>query len=291
MEPVEALQRLGGIAPVGEWRATTTRAQARDALTSGAVMRVRRGQVALPGQDAAVIAAATLGGTVSHLSAAQAHGWKLKSVPSRPAVTVPRNRSGLPPHPEVIVRWGSLPLEDVASGVTSPVRTVIDCSRTEAFDQALAVADSALRSGLVQHEDLVAAAHASPRTGRQRALRVATCASPLAANPFESVLRAIALDVPGLHVRPQGWIGSAGRSDLVDDALLIAIEADSWEHHGSRDTFKHDVRRYAEFARRGWVVLRFLWEDVMYRPELVRRVLAETAAIRARQLAAGKAVR
>lgn len=39
--------------------------------------------------------------------------------------------------------------------------------------------------------------------GAPQARRVAQEASHLAANPFESVLRAIALDVPGLNLRPQ----------------------------------------------------------------------------------------
>ncbi len=109
-------------------------------------------------------------------------------------------------------------------------------------------------------------------------------ASELAANPFESVLRDIALDVPGLDVRPQGWVGRAGRADLVDERLLIAIEADSFEHHGAPDLFRRDVRRYTEFARLGWVVIRFVWEDVMHRPDRVRRHLWEVAEVRARQL-------
>lgn len=285
MEAVEALVRLGGIARVDEWRALTTRAEARAALRRGSVRRLRRHQVALPGEAEAWVAAAELGGTISHLSAAQHHGWKLKAVPAHPTITVARGARALDlPYP-VELHWADLPLEAVADGVTTPVQTVIDCARAYDFDVALCVADSALRSGLVHRTDLLAAAHASPRTGRRRAVRVAEEASADADNPFESVLRAIALDVPGLTVHPQGWVGHSGRADLVDERLMIAIEADSWEFHGgSRETFRHDVRRYAEFARRGWVVVRFLWEDVMHRPEHVHRALAETAAIRARQL-------
>ena len=180
--------------------------------------------------------------------------------------------------------YADLPVADTRDGVTSPVRTVVDCARSLGFDAALAVADSALRSGLVTAAELSLAAAASPRTGRSRALRVAREASGLADNPFESVLRAIALDVPGLHVRPQGWIGRVGRVDLVDDLLLIAIEADSWQHHANPEAFRSDVRRYTDFARLGWVVVRFLWEQVMHQPGLVHAALAEVAAVRSRQL-------
>ncbi|MDP2775829.1 MAG: DUF559 domain-containing protein, partial [Nocardioides sp.] len=259
--------------------------QAREALASGLVRRIRRHQVALPGAAEAAVAAAELGGTISHLSVAQHYGWKVKAVPSHPTITVSRGRRAPAEEGSVELHWADLPTDAAADGVTTPLRTVIDCARAYDFDVALTVADSALRSGLVRKADLLEAAHASPRTGRRQTVRVAEEASAEADNPFESVLRAIALAVSGLAVRPQGWIGDAGRADLVDERLMVAIEADSWEFHGgSRETFKHDVRRYAEFARRGWVVVRFLWEDVMHQPEKVHQALAETAAVRARQL-------
>lgn len=285
MDPVAALAQLGGVADLREWRATLTRAEARDALASGAVVRLPRHQVALPALDEATVAAAAAGGTISHLSAALHRGWKVKAPPPRPTITVPRDRRLPLGLPDMELHWADLPADRVVDGVTTPVQTIVDCGRSYAFDVALTVADSGLRSGMVTDQaELVLAARAAPRTGRARALRVAECASPLAANPFESGLRAIARDVPALDVRPQGWVGQAGRADLVDDLLLIAIEADSWEHHGTRETFRHDVRRYTEFARLGWVVVRFLWEDVMHRPDLVHRHLTQVAAVRALQL-------
>ena len=251
--------------------------------TSGAVVRLPRRQVALPSIDSGRQAAASVGGTISHLSAALEHGWKVKFPPRCPTLTVPRNRRIPDGLPKLELHWADLPSESVANGVTTPLQTVIDCSRAYPPDVSLPVADSALRSERVDPALLLAAARLSPRTGRTKAVYVARHASALAANPFESVLRAIALTVPGLQVRPQGWIGKAGRADLVDDHLLIAIEADSWEHHGSREAFRRDVRRYTEFARFGWVVVRFLWEDVMHQPSRVRRHLSQVAAIRAEQ--------
>ena len=289
MDAVRALTQLGGIARIGELRAMTTRSEFNRSLVDGRVVRLPRGQVSLPGVDQAPGVAAVVGGTVSHLSAAQHWGWKLKFPPDQPFVTVPRGRRVgqgatplmLPAHRLV---YADLPAADVSAGVTSPVRTVVDCARSLEFDVALAVADSALRSGLVTAAELCAAAAASPRTGRSRALRVANEASGLADNPFESVLRAIALDVPGLHVRPQGWIGRVGRVDLVDARLLIAIEAESLEHHASPEGFRSDVRRYTDFACLGWVVVRFLWEQAMHQQALVHAALADVAAVRSRQL-------
>ena len=97
-----------------------------------------------------------------------------------------------------------------------------------------------------------------------------------AANPFESVLRSIASSVPGLRVEPQrlitlgtGWV----RPDLVDEDLRIVLEADSFEWHGSRAALARDARRYNHLVAAGWLVLRFTWEEVMFDPDGVRKVL------------------
>ncbi len=286
---MEALARVGGIAPWREVRALTTRSELRDAVAEGRVVRSPRQVLSLPGVEGARLVAAASGGVVSHLSAAQHWGWKLQRTPRIPEVTVPRgrrlDRTGSPlTAAEVRVHWADLGTEDAVGGVTSPVRTVIDCARTLDFGASLSVADSALRSGLTTRAELLRAAAASPRTGRERALRVAREATALAANPFESALRAIALDVRGLAVRPQVWVAGVGRADLVDERLGIVIEADSWEFHGSPEAFRVDVRRYAAFARHGRVVVRFDWDLVMGDPSEVHATLVDVVRVRERQL-------
>ncbi len=164
-------------------------------------------------------------------------------------------------------------------GRTSRVRTALDCARTLPFDEALAVLDSALRAGHVRRADLLAAAQTGPRTGRPAALRAIEAASAKAANPFESVLRAIALEVVGLDVVAQGQVGPF-HADVADLELRIAIEAESFEFHALPEAFRHDIRRYTQMTRLGWLVVRFVWEDVMYRPAYVHAVLADLVALR-----------
>lgn len=106
-----------------------------------------------------------------------------------------------------------------------------------------------------------------------RCRRVARCADPRAANPFESVLRAIALEIQGLRVQPQVWVGNIGRADLADSRLHLAVEAESFEFHGLRRLLKRDCERYNGFVLLGWVVVRFAWEHVMFEPAYVRNVL------------------
>ncbi|SFC30766.1 Protein of unknown function [Nocardioides terrae] len=221
-------------------------------------------------------AAAEFHGVISLLCAALVHRWQIKALPTRPQITVGRNqRVDRDRAANVQIRRLDLPPRDVERGaVTSIERTVLDCTRSLSFDEGLCVADSALRSGMSKQRLLDLAAGAKG-PGSRRIRWVAHHASPLAANPFESVLRALALSV-GLRVQPQVRLGGdyyLGRPDLVDIELRIILEADSFESHGTPAALRRDASRYNEFVINGWLVLRFTWEQVMFQPEQVRRIL------------------
>jgi very-short-patch-repair endonuclease len=277
MRVTEALTWQGGVADAAWLQHVTSRRAVRTALRTGVIVRTSRGHYALPDADRARVAAARLSGVASHLSAAQLNGWELAVRPSRPTVTVPRGRKVDPwRRQDVEVRWRDLTDDDVWNGRTTAGRTVIDCARDLPFPEALTVADSGLRHGNLTSVGLWRLAEESPRTGRPQCLRVAEHASGKAANPFESVLRAISLDVPGLHLQPQvvieedGWVG---RPDLVDLERRLVVEADSFEFHGHRRALKQDCERYNALGLRGWLVLRFAYEHVMHDPDYVREAL------------------
>ena len=283
MDPAEALTRLGGVATLDELMTLTSRRRLRTALSTGRVVRVAWATYALPEAEVARLAAARLGGVVSHLSAAQHWGWKIKLPPDSPTITVPRRRSGLVAD-GVELHWADLAPDQVERGATSRVQTVVDCARAYELSVGLPVADSALRAG-VDHAELCAAAHASPRTGRAKAIRVVEAADVRADNPFESVLRAIALGVPGLCVEPQQWVGNLGRVDLLDARLRLVIEAESFGFHADRRSLGRDVRRYTGCARRGYTIVRSTWEEVMFDPDYVHDVLVDLVALGPRQRA------
>ncbi len=247
-------------------------------MARGAIIRDAPGRYSLASASAALRAASRLSAVVSHVSAAQVHGWEVKHPPALPTVTVPRNRRVAPERREgVAVKWAQLAPQEVLSGrVTSYARTVMDCAKDLPFDEALAIADSALRHGNVTKSWLVELAGRMPDRHRRRCLRVALAADRRAANPFESVLRAIGLDIPELDLVPQVVISGerySVRPDLVDVRRRIAAEADSFEWHGKRKALHADCHRYNALALDGWLVLRFSWEDVMFQPDYVRRCL------------------
>jgi very-short-patch-repair endonuclease len=141
-------------------------------------------------------------------------------------------------------------------------------------DEALAIADSALRHG-VPSNVLPRVSLTVQGPGSAKARRIAGAARGEAANPSESwCLRHVASTVPGLHVEPQKTLpGMSAQPDLVDLDLGVVLEADSFEWHGGRAALRSDARRYNLMVINGWLVLRFAWEDVMFDQAYVRSVL------------------
>jgi very-short-patch-repair endonuclease len=286
VEVAEVLLELGGVATRATLVRCTSRSAVDRALASGQLVVLARGRYALPAVDDALAAAHARSAVLSHTSAAIHHGWAVKHVPSRPHITVRRDRR--PPRGgwrAVQVHYGDLDSDDVVDGVaTSKVVTLQQCLRSTPFDEALAIADSALRAG--DRRALREASALARGPGSRQVREVAELARSEAANPFESCLRAIALGVPGLAVEPQVLITTVEpwcRPDLVDRELRIVLEADSFAWHGDRAALAADARRYNLLMADGWLVLRFAYEHVMRQPEHVRAVLQDVVAERLRQ--------
>lgn len=272
---VRFLTQRGGFATWGELVEAAGRSEFDRAVRVGHIVWVSRGRYGLPGLDLDVMTAHGLRGVLSHVSAALWHGWEVKTLPDKTHVTVPRRRRLATP-PTVVPHRSDLGPGDVTDDIcTSARRTLLDCLRTLPVDEGLAIGDSALRHG-VRREVLTDIAATVRGQGRPAVLHVARHADGNAANPFESCLRALALQVEGLDVSPQlRVVGSRAtvRPDLVDTRLRIILEADSFEWHGDRSALRRDARRYNLLVVDGWTVLRFSWEDVMHDPAYVLEVL------------------
>jgi len=292
MKAVTALERLGGVASTRALLRLTNRRQIRRALKQRTITRLARGRYALPTAAVARAAATALTGVVCLRSAAAHHGWALKTQPDLPEVAVdPRRHLAPERRAGVRIAWMNVAADDVVAGVTTPLKTVLDCARHLPFDEALAIADSALRSGLVTRAELDGVSVRG--AGAAAVRRVLAYADARAANPFESVLRALCIE-EGLDVVPQHPIDLATGTvhpDLVDVLRRLVLEADSWSFHATRKAHRRDCARYNLLVVHGWRVLRFTWEQVMHDQAYVRWVLRLVAADCVGQDEVGSAVR
>lgn len=255
------------------------------ALEQGVLEEVRRSRYVLATSPATVRQAAAVGAVLSHRSAAQHWGWAQRAVPVRPEVTVPRHvHLGARARQHVLPHWVALDDGDVVGLVTTPRRTLVDCMRNLPLTDSLPILDSALRAQDTTSAEIVAWADGLLGRGRERARRVARLASELAANPMESTMRAVAMQVPGLSALPQHPVPVPGTSivlhpDVADPDRRLAIECEGFEWHGESAALTRDCRRYNMLALLGWTVVRFSWVLVMQNPTYVQRTLVDAVRL------------
>ncbi len=275
---VDILQRSGGSASFADLSGRVSARSIRAALAAGRITRVAKGVYTLPIEAADLTVAQANGGVLSRESAALHHGFAVVTRPLVPQVTVNRTQRRRKTELDCTMHWTEqwpATTDDETAGeekpqetrrVTSPRRTVLDCARYLPFGEALAIGDSALRSGKVQADLLAKDAHALRGPGRRRAMRVVASLDARAESALESMLRARVVEAGLTGFVPQHQIrvpGFSARVDLANPFLRIVLEADSFAFHGTRAALRRDCRRYVNLARLGWVLLRYSWEDVI----------------------------
>lgn len=272
----DVLRAYGGSLRWRVLRRLVSRSAVTRALAEGSVVR-DRGVYALPDAPEARRLAQQYGGAASHTSAARHWGLAL---PTDGPQHVTIRRRAKRTRPGVSLHYRELRPDEVRHGVTTPLRTVLDCARDLPLRVALAVGDSALRQGLVSAEDLARSAHQLRGPGSRRARQVVAWLDARAANAFESAMRAILLEGGLLGFVPQVvvWHGGRflGRVDLAHLAHRVIVECDSFRWHGDRAALARDARRYVEFVAHGWRVLRFAWEHVIHDAAWVLDVVTAT---------------
>ncbi|HET6741317.1 MAG TPA: DUF559 domain-containing protein, partial [Kribbella sp.] len=285
-----------GTATFGPLRAAVSGRAIRMALDGGSIRRIAKGVYALPAAPDPIAAARAQGGLVSHLSAAVLHGFDVLELPDKPQITVPRGQHRRVSPVACELHWADSAPAD--GPCTTRLQTVLDCARTLPFAAGLTIADSALRGRVLDRSQLrVAAAHLSG-PGCRRARQVAAAADGRAESALESALRAILIEAGIIGFEPQVVVRDGGfyaRLDLADAALMIALEADSFAHHGTRAALARDCRRHVNLTIRGWRLLRFSWEDVMFDPawvvDTVRAAIAGSPGHHNARFAGGRRLR
>jgi hypothetical protein len=273
-----ALAELGGFASrAALLRHDVTRHALYRALDSGRIIRLQRGVYGLglpDGTGVLAAAAVSLRAVVSHDSAAVL--WDLEMVHQpHHRVTVPRDRSRAT-FDGVEVRRQSLAETEVRRGlpVTTPLRTVLDCARVLSIEEAVVIADSALRKGLITIEELRTSAAVSRGKAANKVRRVARLADPRCGSVLESLLRLLLVEAGLAPEHSQYTVrGADGLFVAVVDFVWLRarliVEADGFEFHRARDDYRRDRRKANAYCRDDWRLLRFSWEDVRLDPDYV----------------------
>ena len=224
---------------------------------------------------------------LSHETAARTLGLELLH-DGEQRITVARNRSRLTLPGWTVVR-ADVPPDDRDSreglACTGVARTLLDLARVLPLDEAVVVADSALRLGAVRWERLSHLGGAMGR-GATGPRRVHQHLDPRSGSVLESLLRVLlaeaGLPAPLTQYRVLDHGDEVARVDFCWPGARLVVEADGYAFHSSRDDYRRDRRRMNELERLGWRVLRFSWEDVTQRPDhvvgLVRACLVPLAA-------------
>lgn len=158
---------------------------------------------------------------------------------------------------------------DLAADLTEALAQAVICQPPTA---AVATLDSAWHGRWVDDAGIAAVFARLPAS--HQSLR--GLLDPRSESGTESLVR-LMLRRLGRDIDAQVQIEQVGRVDLLVDGWLI-VECDSEAFHSGWAAHRNDRRRDAEAARRGYVTLRLIAEDILYRPEWVVSVLKDVLA-------------
>ena len=261
MDPVQILASVGGVALTRALLARGAGESAiRSAVRGGAVVRLERGLLALPGADPELVAAKRSRALLTCISAAPRFQlWTL-----RPA-TQPHywHSNGRRTHSCVSHRM-TLTQPGVPGAVAALPDVLLHALLCLPPLESLVMVESAYNRGdidltfLLQH--LV-----GNRCGKAR--DVVAQVERGADSLLETLARVLFREA-GISTETQVWIDGIGRVDFLLEGFLI-VEIDGLAFHLESRQFKKDRRRDNSAVVRGLPVLRFFYDDVVYSPEAV----------------------
>lgn len=261
------LRRRKGIARSAELHALGhSEHTIRSVLAHGGLRRLRRGWVALPGADPALVFAAEHGVVLSCVTQAERLGlWGFAVSGRHVAAPHPGSRSD---PCDARVHWNRPPIARRRSLLEDPVENVLSLVATcQPQEQALVLVESALNRRLTARRTL----EAMPIPSRLR--RLLEVCTPYADSGLETLFRT-RLSFLRTSIRSQVWILGHRVDLLIGDCLVIQL--DGATHAGAqRDADNlHDARLKLE----GYHVLRFGYTQVMHHWETVHDVIVAAVA-------------
>jgi hypothetical protein len=238
---------------------------------------------------AAVAAVKVREAAASHHTAAAVHGLPLARASPVEHVTVLRvdrrpHRPDLRVHAHQVLAQDLVPSEGVP--MTGPDRTAYDLLLDADELTAIWACEAGIRRGVISGAGLrQRLAEAVRVPGSRRARARFGLAEPASESPLETgarlVLVAGGLPVPRVQFPVTAEDGTVlYRIDLAYEERRVAVETDGQAAHDEPAALYRDRWRQNELVRRGWLLLRFTWQDVFDRPAYlvrsVRRALAES---------------
>jgi very-short-patch-repair endonuclease len=256
-------------------------------LRAGSVFRVRQGWVATPTARPDVVQAVRVGGVLTCQSVLRRHGvWcdddrllHVRVGRHTTHLSAPHDRS-LPlgkPGSRGVRLHRTIPGNDGGGagwGVDSLETAVVHLFQCEARDNVIVSLDSVLNKRLLTYDRLEELASVLPK--RFRAFVMLTDAA--AQSGLETKAR-LGLRRHGIPYRSQVAVERVGHVDLlIGDRLVLEVDGEAW--HSGPLAYSEDRRRDLELMRRGFIVMRVSYAQVMNQWVVIEEVIRSLVARR-----------
>ena len=247
-----------------------------NAVAQRSLIRPRNGWLAVPDADSELIRAARAGVRLTCVTQARRLGLWVLHDDAKPHVAASRHagrvriaRDAGTGEPAAVVHWSTPLVPRVPGCLVDPIENVLaTVAACLPFEEALAIWDSALNTGLVDLANL----NRLPLSGRAR--RVAQAANPFMDSGLETfVLRR--LKWLRVRIAPQAWLAGHRVDFLIGDRLILQIDGST--HTGAqRDA---DNRHDAALMLLGYHVIRVGYAQVVHDwpgvQDLIMRAIAQ----------------
>lgn len=269
----EIIHHYGGLAATHELLAAgATKFTLAYAVRNDIIIRVRQGWYCTPDVHSLLQQGVRVGGRLGCVSGGALYGmWappgenlhvSLDHNDCRLRTPTDRRRRLPRSAPGVTTHWNSRPLAG-SRLILDPISCLEEVIRCQPIEFTVAIADSAMRASrasaypLISHLGWESLINRFPGRTRQLELADGVCESGT-----ESVawVRFTALRLP---LQRQVWIDGK-RVDFVIGRRLV-VEVDGAEHHIDPVRFEADRRRDARLCALNYIVLRFSYNQVIYR--------------------------
>jgi very-short-patch-repair endonuclease len=242
------------------------------AVSAGMLSRVRRSWLVTSECDSRRVAAATVGGRATCVSAAAIHGFWLpdSAQDEKTHIAVAGTASRI--NSDVVrIHWGHGPAPTGRNQTEEPILNVLfHLARCLPRRDALTVWESAVRKKAVTPDVLARVAWRS-----SEATALAGVASGLSDSGLESIF-IDGLRVVGVSVAQQVWIDEHPVDGLIGSSLVTQL--DGFAHHSSAADRRRDLEADARLVVRGYVVLRFDYYQVLFQWDQVRDTILTAMA-------------